>query len=136
MTDFSDYLENVIINHFFRNSSTSSPATVYVALATAVSNAETGNAGGTEVPATNAYARTAVTFGAPSNGVSTNSGDVTFPTASGGSWGTVTHFAIFDSATQGAGNALTAWKALTASKTIADGDTAKFTTGNITLTVQ
>jgi hypothetical protein len=135
MSDFSNYLENVIVNHFFRNTSTSSPAAVYVALATAISDAETGNAGGTEVPNSFAYQRTAVTFGAPSNGVSTNSGDVTFPTASGGSWGTVTHFAIFDSQTHAAGNALTSWKALTASKTIADGDTAKFTTGNLSLTV-
>jgi hypothetical protein len=62
---------------FLRNTSYTSPATVYVSLYT---TDPTDADSGTEVSG-GSYARTAVTFGAPSNGVSTNSADVTFPTA-------------------------------------------------------
>jgi hypothetical protein len=129
MSDFSNYAENAILSHLFRAVSLSSPATVYVALYTAVSDAEA--ASGTEVSG-GSYARTAVTMGAPSNGVSTNSAAVTFPTASA-SWGTVTHFNIMDASTSG--NALTAIKALNASKTIGSGDTAQFAIGDLSITV-
>lgn len=129
MSDFSNYAENAIGNHFLRNTATTSPTTVYVALFTAVTDAEAAT--GTEVSG-GSYARTAVTFGAPSNGVFTNSGTVTFPTATG-SWGTVTHFAIFDAATSG--NAISVIKALTASRTVASGDTLSFGAGNISFTI-
>ena len=77
MSEFSDYLENALINAVLRNTSYTSPATVYVALFTS----DPTDAGtGTELSG-NGYARTAVTFGSPSNGVTTNSADVTFPTA-------------------------------------------------------
>lgn len=66
MSDASNYLEDAIIDHVFRNTALTSPTTVYVALFTAVSDAEAGT--GTEVSG-GAYARQAVTFAAPSNGV-------------------------------------------------------------------
>jgi len=128
MSDMSNYLEDALVNHVFRATALSSPATVYVALFTAVSDAEAGT--GTEVTG-GSYARTAATFGAPSNGASTNSGAVTFPTATG-SWGTVTHFGVFDAASSG--NALTALKALTASKVVGSGDTAAFGAGALSIT--
>lgn len=128
MSDLSNYAENAIVNHVFRNTALTSPTTVYVALFTAVSDAEAGT--GTEVTG-GSYARTAVTFGAPSNGVSINS-LVTFPTATA-SWGTVTHFGVFDDLT--AGNALTIIKALTASKAVGDGDTATFAATALSLTL-
>lgn len=129
MADFSNYAENAILNHVFRNSALTSPTTVYCALFTAVTDAEAGT--GTEVSG-GSYARTAITFGAPSNGVSTNSSAVTFPQASA-SWGTVTHFGIFDASTNG--NALSIIKALSASKTIGSGDTAQFAIGDLSITV-
>lgn len=132
MSDMSNYLENALVNAVFRNTAYTSSATVYVALFTAVSDAEAGT--GTEVTNANAYARTAVTFGAPSNGVISNSSDTTFPTASGGNWGTITHFGIFDSGTHAGGNALSIIKTVTASKVVNDGDTAKFTAGNLSVT--
>mgnify|MGYP006330868683 FL=1 len=118
MSGASDYLENELLDHVFRNSAYTPAATVYVGLYTA---APTDAGGGTEV-STGSYARTAVTFGAASGGSINNSGAVTFPTASG-SWGTITHFGIFDAST--AGNLL-AWNAVTASKTVGNGDTASF----------
>ena len=59
-----------------------------------------------------------MTFGAPSNGVSTNSGAVTFPTATG-TGGTVTHIGILDASTSGN---LLYYTPLDASKSIASGD--------------
>src|SRR6056300_745550 len=96
MAEFSDFLENALINAVLRNTTYTSPATVYVSLYTTdPTDADTG----TEVSG-GSYARTAVTMGAPSNGVSTNSADVTFPTATA-SWGTVTHIGIHDASTSG-----------------------------------
>lgn len=128
MSDMSNYLENKVIDVFFRNQSYTPAATVYVGLFTAVSDAEAGT--GTEVSA-GGYARQAITFGSPSNGVSSNSATVSW-TASGGNFGTVTHFAVFDAVTTG--NALTAIKTLSSSKVINDGDTATFAVSGLSLT--
>ena len=127
MAEFSNYLENALINAVLRNTTYTSPATVYVSLYTTdPTDADTG----TEVSG-GSYARTAVTMGAPSNGVSTNSADVTFPTATA-SWGTVTHIGIHDAST--AGNLLF-HTPLDTSKTIDSGDIFKITTGNLSVTL-
>lgn len=127
MAAASDYLENALINAVLRNTAYTSPTTVYAALFT---TATTDAGGGTEVSG-GSYARTAVTFGAPTDGSTSNTADVTFPTATG-AWGTVTHVAIYDAAT--AGNMLF-HGALTASKTVNSGDTFKFATGDLTITL-
>lgn len=106
MADLSNYAENALGNHLLRNTALTSPTTVYLALFTAVTDAEAGT--GTEVTG-GSYARTAVTFGAPTNGVFTNSSAVTFPAATG-NWGTVSHAALFDAVS--GGNALSVIKAL------------------------
>ena len=127
MAEFSNYLENALINAVLRNTTYTSPTTVYVSLYTSdPTDADTG----TEVSG-GSYARTAVTFGAPSNGVSTNSADVTFPTATA-SWGTVTHIGIHDAST--AGNLLF-HTPLDTSKTIDSGDIFKITSGNLSVTL-
>ena len=102
MSAASNYLENALGNAVLRNTAYSSPAAVYLALYTS-SPAE--DASGAEVTDAGSYARTAITFGAPSNGAFTQSAQVTFPTATG-NWGTVTHWALYDSGTHGAGNLL------------------------------
>ena len=127
MAEFSNYLENALINATLRATTYTSPATVYVSLYTTdPTDADTG----TEVSG-GSYARTAVTMGAPSNGVSTNSADVTFPTATG-SWGTVTHIGIHDALTTGN---LLFHTALDTAKTIDTGDIFKITTGNLSVTL-
>ena len=127
MAEFSDYLENALINAVLRNTTYTSPATVYVSLYTTdPTDADTG----TEVSG-GSYARTAVTMGAPSNGVSTNSADVTFPTATA-SWGTVTHIGIHDASTSGN---LLFHTPLDTAKTIDSGDIFKIETGNLTVTL-
>lgn len=127
MSAMSDYLENALVNAVLRNTSYTSPATVYAALFTTATDDANG---GTEV-AGGSYARTAVTFGIPSNGVTSNSGTVTFPTATA-SWGTVTHFAIMDAAT--AGNRLF-HGALQVTKTVDSGDVFTFPTSNLQITL-
>lgn len=128
MAEISNYLENAIINATLRNTSYTSPTTVYVGLYT--DDPGEGNTG-TEVSG-GSYARTAVTFGAPSNGVSTNSASVTFPTATG-TWGTVTHIGILDAATSGN---LLYYTPLDASKSIASGDVFTISTGNLSVTME
>ena len=129
MAEFSNYLENALINAVLRNTTYTSPATVYVSLYT---SDPTDADSGTEVSTSGTgYARTAVTFGAPSNGVSTNSADVTFTTATA-SWGTVTHIGIHDASTSGN---LLFHTPLDTSKTIDSGDIFKITTGNLSVTL-
>jgi hypothetical protein len=92
----SNYLELKWLDHTLKNTGYTSPATVYMAAYTS----DPGEANtGTEVSG-GSYARVAVTFGAASGGQSLNSADIVFTTATG-SWGTITHFAIFDALTSG-----------------------------------
>ena len=123
----SNYLENALINATLRNTSYTSPATVYVGLYTSdPTDANTG----TEVSG-GSYARRAVTFGAPSNGASTNSADVDFAQATA-NWGTVTHIGILDALTTGN---LLYHTPLNASKTIETGDIFKIATGSLSVTL-
>ena len=127
MAEMSNYLENALINATLRNTSYTSVATIYVALYTTdPTDADTG----TEVTG-GSYARTSVTFAAPSNGVSLSSADVTFPTCTAG-WGTVTHIGLKDAST--AGNLLY-HTPLDTSKTIDSGDIFKISTGNLSVTL-
>ena len=127
MAEFSNYLENALINATLRNTAYTSPTTVYVSLYT---SDPTDADSGTEVSG-GSYARTSATFDAPSNGVTQNSADITFPTATA-SWGTVSHIGIHDASTSGN---LLFHTALDTSKTIDSGDIFKIETGNLTVTL-
>lgn len=97
MAGFSDYLENKILDVFFRGQAFTPPATVYLALYTAT---PTDAGGGTEV-AGNGYTRQAIPMATPaSGGVVSNTGVVSF-TAVGGDFGTITHVGVFDAPTGG-----------------------------------
>ena len=127
MAEISNFLENALINATLRNTTYTSVATVYVSLFTS----DPTDAGtGTEVSG-GSYARTSVTFAAPSNGVTTNSADVTFPTCTA-SWGVVGWIGINDAST--AGNLLY-HTPLDTSKTIDSGDIFKISTGNLSVTL-
>lgn len=129
MSALSDYSEKLLLDWIMTNGSATRPTAWYVALYTA---APSDSGGGTEVSG-GGYSRQAVTFAAASTpgGTTSNSGAVSF-TASGGNYGTVTHIGIMDNST--GGNLL--WHgALTASKTVNDGDTLEFSAGNIDLTL-
>ena len=129
MAALSDYAEKLLLDWAMTTGSATRPTAWYVALYTA---APSDSGGGTEV-STGGYSRQAVTFGAASSpgGTTSNTGVVSF-TASGANFGTITHIGIFDNSS--GGNLL--WHgAMTASKTVNDGDTLEFSIGNIDLTL-
>ena len=127
MAEMSNYLENAVINAVLRNTTYTSPATVYVGLFT---SDPTDAGSGTEVSG-GSYARTAVTFGSPSNGVTTNSAAVEFPQATA-DWGTVTHIGLHDASSSGN---LLFHTVLDTSKAIATGDIFKIASGNLSVTL-
>jgi len=127
MAEMSNYLENALINATLRNTSYTSPTTTYLALYTSdPTDADTG----TEVSG-GSYARQAITFSSPSNGVTSNSGAIEFPTATA-SWGTVGYVGIRDAVTSGN---LLYHTALDASKVIDTGDIFRISSGNLTVTL-
>jgi hypothetical protein len=127
MAEMSNYLENALINATLRNTSYTSPSTVYMGLYTSdPTDANTG----TEVSG-GSYTRVAVTMGAPSDGVSTNSAAIEFPQASG-SWGTVGWIGILDASTSGN---LLYHSPLDVSKTISSGDIFKIAIGSLSVTL-
>lgn len=126
MAEMSNYLENALINATLRNTSYTTPTTVYLALYTSdPTDADTG----TEVTG-NGYARQSITFGSPSNGASSNTATIEFPQATG-SWGTVAYVGIRDASTSGN---LLYHTALDASKTIATGDVFRVAIGSLSVT--
>ena len=127
MAEMSNYLENALVNATLRNTSYTSPATIYVALYT---TDPTDSDTGTEV-AGNGYARQSVAFSAPSNGATSNSAAVEFPQATG-SWGTVAYIGLRDASSSGN---LLYHTALDASKTIATGDVFRIAIGSLSVTL-
>lgn len=122
----SDYLENEILDHILSVGSYTMPTAVYVGLSTGSFNDDNS---GTELTGNN-YSRVAATFSAASSGTTSNSAAIEFAAATG-SWGSVSHFGIFDAAS--AGNLLI-HGAFTTAKTIASGDILKIPTGDLDIT--
>lgn len=129
-TALSNYLENEILDHVVGGSSYSAPGTLYFALCTSAPS-DTGIGAG-EVSG-GSYAREAVTnnltnFPAASGGSKSNANDIDFGVASA-DWGTITHVAVMDASS---GGNLLFWAALTASKTVLNGDGFKFNADAVT----
>jgi hypothetical protein len=126
-TSLSTFLCNELLDHVFRNAAYSQPAAVYAALYT-VAPSDAG--GGTQVSG-GSYARVAITFGAAASSAIATTADVNFGTATA-DWGTVVAVGIFDAST--AGNLL-AWGTLVAQKTVSNGDSFKFASTKLTVTL-
>jgi hypothetical protein len=127
MAEMSTYLEDALINATLRNTSYTSPSVVYLGLYTSdPTDADTG----TEVTG-GSYARQAITFGAPSNGVTSNTAAIEFPQATA-NWGTVGWIGIEDALT---GGNLLYHSPLDASKTIQSGDIFKIAIGSLSVTL-
>jgi hypothetical protein len=130
------YLEHAVLDFIFKNNSESfaSPGdSIYIGLATAVTDAEAGTV--TEATFTN-YARQQVTAanwtlasGATDAQTVTNAANIEYP-ASGGTTETITHAFVVDAASSG--NIMFVG-ALDASKTIASGDIFRINAGNLTI---
>jgi len=130
MGGFSDYWENKILDHIFGKGSYT-PPTIYVGLST---TDPTDDGSGLAEPSGNGYARvqtSASDWNTASNGSLDNAGNITFAQATW-SWGTITHFALFDAPT--AGNLL-AHGALSQSKAIGESDTARFEAGDLQISL-
>jgi len=130
------YLEHAVLDFIFKNNSESfaSPGdSIYIGLATAVSDPEAGTL--TEATFTN-YARQQVTAanwtlasGATDAQTVTNAANIEYP-ASGGTTETITHAFVVDAASSG--NIMFVG-ALDASKSIASGDIFRINAGNLTI---
>lgn len=135
------YLEHAILDFLFKNNSEtlSSPGdSIYIGLATAVSDAEAGTVTEVNTGTEDAnYVRQQVTAanwtlasGATDAQTVENAANIEFPASSGISSYTVTHAFVVDAATSG--NILFVG-ALDASKTIASGDIFRINAGNLTI---
>lgn len=100
MSMASNYLEESVLNYFFRNQTVARPSQLFLAL---YINDPTETDTGTEVSGTG-YVRKEVLFGVPeqngTKGTIKNTNKIEFPIA-GNDWGAVSHWAIKDSATGG-----------------------------------
>ena len=123
---FSDYLENKVLDHVFGGSAYSAPATIYVGLFTA----DPGESGSSNEVSGNGYLRQSMAF-TVSGSAATNTSAVEFPTATG-SWGTITHTALYDASTSG--NMLAVGQ-LSASKSIGTNDVFRFNAGDFDITL-
>jgi len=126
MSGLSDYAENKLLDHLLGTAAYTAPTTVYIGLATA-SFADDNS--GAELTGNN-YARKAITFGSASSGATDNTSAVEFNAATG-SWGSISHFGIFDASV---GNNLLIHGEFTTPKTIASGDVLKIDAGDLDIT--
>ncbi len=137
MGSFSDYLEDALLDHVFGTGSGKLLAYTqpdkFIALSTTTLYDTTSGSLISE-PSAAAYARVEMaTWDIAASGATENTNVITFAQATA-SWGTITDFAICDSSVTGTGNVL-AYGALTISKSVASGDTPKFATGDIDITL-
>lgn len=124
---FADFWEGEILDHLFSIGAYSAP-TIYVGLSTAD---PLDDASGLAEPSGGSYARKTYSSWSRSGNAIDNDGSVEFAEATG-SWGTVTHFALFDALS--GGNMLCS-AALDAQRTITSGTTPRFAAGELNVTL-
>jgi len=124
---FTNAHETHLLTYTFTATSVTRPTAWFIGLFTGAPG-EAG--GGTEISG-NAYARKTVAFSVSGN-EATNSAAVEFAAASGGNWGAVSHLAVFDASS---GGNMIVYSALSASKTINDGDAFRIPAGNLDITL-
>lgn len=131
--DISDFHANDALDEVVNGTELVSPTNFHVGLSTTAPNSDGTNV--TE-PVGASYARVAVTsatgsWDAASNGGTANTNDITFPQATG-SWGTVTHWVIYDAST---GGNLLFFATLGASQAVGNGDQVKFLPQALTMAI-
>jgi len=124
---FTNTHETHLLTYTFTATSVTRPTAWFIGLFT---GAPGEAAGGTEISG-NAYARKAAAFTISGN-AATNSGAIEFTAASGGNWGTISHLAVFDASS---GGNMIVYSALSASKTINDGDAFRIPASNLSITL-
>lgn len=130
MAGMSDYLETKILDHLFRSTTYTPPTVIALALCTSTPvDEDTGDLTGKEVTGGN-YARVSIGRGdanwaAVGLGYTSNIEELDFPQASTNWTGPITHVAILDDTTIGAGNLLF-YGELIVPKSVSTGDIFKF----------
>jgi hypothetical protein len=130
MSGFSDYWENEVLDHLFGKGAYNPPA-IYLALSTTVP-ADDGT--GVAEPQGGAYTRVATSgmdWTPASGGQLSNAVSLAFPEATA-SWGTITHFALYDA---DLGGHLLAFGPLTTAQPIELGDRLSFAPGQLSVTL-
>lgn len=136
MSAATDTAEVLALNFLLNTQTATRPTTWYIALHTG-DPGESGTAN--EVANAYNYQRKEVAFdpaSQPSTGLTfcDNTDTVTFNTATGGNWGVITHISIKTSQTYATTTALFKG-ALTASKTVNDGDTFQIQAGQLVISL-
>lgn len=126
MSALSDYAENKVLDVLGANATFTAPSNVYLGLSTGSLGDDNS---GTELTGNN-YSRVSVSFGAAAGGTMSNDAAIEFAAATG-SWGSVSHWGLYDAAS--AGNLLV-HGSFSAAKTIASGDVLKVATGDLDIT--
>ena len=126
MSAMSDYLENKVLDHVLSTSAYTMPAAIYIGLSTGSFNDDNS---GVELTG-NGYARQSISFDAAVSGTAENTAAAEFSPATA-SWGTVTHFGLFDAST---GGNLLIHGAFTVGKLIDTGDILKVSAGDLDIT--
>lgn len=126
MSAMSDYLELKVLDHVLGTTAYTMPTGVYLGLSTATFADDNS---GTELSG-NGYSRQSVTFSTAASGTTSNSAAVEFAAATG-SWGTVSHFGLFDAST---GGNLLIHGAFNTQKSVATGDILKIAVGDLDIT--
>lgn len=127
MGKLSTFLANELLDHIF-NAAYTPPATVYLGLSTAD---PLDDGSGLAEPSGNGYARKAITLGAAASRQVAQSGAVNFDQATG-SWGTISHWALFDAVS---GGNMLAHGALNTSKQVVSGNTPSVASGEVTVSI-
>ena len=133
MTAMSNYMENKLINHIFRDTAWSAESGLYVGLDVAA-ELEAGTI--TKEISGNAYARMSVKGNAnwsagSTSGLTDNEAAIEFVTSSGGDWGWVSGVFLSNAATSGD---VILYGALTAPKLVTDGDQFVIAAGDLDIT--
>jgi hypothetical protein len=127
----TNFLEDLVLNHFLRNQATTGPYTAYVALATSATVPTETGANFTEVTG-GAYARQTAGFGVPTTVTGgpnyvQNTSAISFPQATA-AWGTVRYVGIF---TAVSGGSMLYFQQLAADKVVGIDDIFEFLAGSL-----
>lgn len=105
---FTNWMENKVLNHIF-SKGTYSPQVIHVGLCSGSPGEAATGGSCNEVPNANGYARqstSSASWNTSSNSEITNALVIIFPEAYPNGWGTVAHFALFNSGSYGGGSVL------------------------------
>lgn len=132
MGSFSDYLENELLDHIYKNGTWNVPTNLYIALCkSTIDETDTGSTLPSEFSGGSYARKQCNTWTSASAGSTDNAIAIEFAEATA-VWGTATDFAVVTHSTTGQ---VIGYGKLTTSKKITTGDTAKFATNDLKTTL-